>query len=227
MAADGVTVGPSYATERVVGWHTPIATDAMRRAGDRARVVVIGTMAPAEQAQCLARVRSNQVVVAQTDLAWIRRSRDEVKSVLTAVDVAVLTTSELRELIGPGEIGLAANHLLAGRPRVVVATAGERGAMVFEAQRQACVPAFRTRVVDPTGAGDAFTGAFAGYIEASGHQPVTCAAGNFLSAAAYASAAASVTVEGVGIDAIASTAQSELKRRAEAVSSGLEWHRGP
>lgn len=81
-----------------------------------------------------------------------------------AVDILVVNQIEARALAGSGasfsdEASLAAS-LLRGR-RAVVVTLGSRGAVLAEVGRQPChQPAPPVRVVDTTGAGDAFIGAF-------------------------------------------------------------------
>ena len=54
----------------------------------------------------------------------------------------------------------AAARLLAAGPRIVVITRGERGSVTRTADAAFCTPAFRVPVVDTTGAGDVFHGAY-------------------------------------------------------------------
>src|SRR5229473_2990383 len=91
--------------------------------------------------------------------------------------------------------------------RTVVATLGERGAVVVTADGATAIPAFKAKVVDTTGAGDCFVGALAARMSA-GATPVE--------AARYASAAASCSVERLGAAPSMPTAREVAARLARA-----------
>jgi ribokinase len=84
------------------------------------------------------------------------------RDLLTLADVLIVNEGEGRALSGcsdPAQIGEA---LLRQGPAAVVVTLGAEGAMLFERDRPPVrAPAPKVAVVDTTGAGDAFTGAFA------------------------------------------------------------------
>jgi sugar/nucleoside kinase (ribokinase family) len=76
---------------------------------------------------------------------------------------------------------------------IVVITDGVRGATVFADDTALQVPIYRTREVDPTGAGDVFAAAF--LIALHGGEPLAAAA-------RFGAAAASIVVEAVGPSAL-------------------------
>ncbi len=88
-------------------------------------------------------------------------------SVFALCDVVTPNESEAALLTGlpvgnPAEAKLAAEALLAKGARSAVITLGENGALFHDGRQTLHVPAFRVgEVVDTTGAGDAFSGAFA------------------------------------------------------------------
>ncbi len=116
---------------------------------------------------------------------------------LKYVDVAILNEIELSQAAGtklrptsPSRTIVAACEKLSRRGALtVVATLGGRGVIVVTADGATTVPAFKARVVDTTGAGDCFVGAFATQL-AAGVPPVE--------AARYANAAAACSVERLG-----------------------------
>ncbi len=123
---------------------------------------------------------------------------------LSIPDCVLPSEQELFEYFGDGispEEGAA--HLKALGARDVVVKLGERGSMVFDKARSSwrIVPIYRTKLVDPTGAGDAYGGGFlVGLVET----------GDPLQAAMYGTVSASFIIEGEG-------ATSALRRtRAEA-----------
>lgn len=87
------------------------------------------------------------------------------QGLLELVDILIVNEREARALAGTSatdDISIAASPLLARVSKAVVITRGSAGAMLF---RHDYPPLFRealpVEVVDTTGAGDAFTGAFA------------------------------------------------------------------
>jgi ribokinase len=83
-------------------------------------------------------------------------------ALLALTDILVVNEGEGQAIAGPGD-ALAIGEALARRvARAAIVTLGARGAMLFEPQqpvRSLAPPA--VQVLDTTGAGDAFTGAFA------------------------------------------------------------------
>jgi ribokinase len=82
------------------------------------------------------------------------------------VDVLIVNETEA-ELLSGLEVKGVESARLAGRAlrkagaQVVILTLGERGALLFEGKQEQHVPAISVEVVDTTGAGDAFVGAYA------------------------------------------------------------------
>jgi ribokinase len=134
---------------------------------------------------------------------------------LKCVDVAVLNEIELAQATGVRlraasslrTVGEACEKLRARGPRAVIATLGERGAVVVTKDGQTNVPAFPPKVVDTTGAGDCFVGALAVKL-AAGATPHE--------AARYACAAASCAVEKLGAGPSMPSAKDVAARLARA-----------
>lgn len=134
---------------------------------------------------------------------------------LQSVDVAVLNEIELSQATGASldsassmdDIVAACNVLRERGARAVIATLGGRGAVVVSATGVDSIPAFQTKVVDTTGAGDCFVGALAARL-AAGVTP--------LEAARFASAAASCSVERLGAAPAMPTGDEVAARLAKA-----------
>ncbi|MBX2854969.1 MAG: ribokinase [Rhodobacteraceae bacterium] len=75
-----------------------------------------------------------------------------------SVDTLIVNKSEAERLAGGG--GIDVEFVKNSGVRTAVVTLGSKGALVFEDGAMHVVPAFPTAVVDVTGAGDAFLGAF-------------------------------------------------------------------
>jgi ribokinase len=109
-------------------------------------------------------------------------------------DIAVLNEIEAETITGmtvkdPEDAKAAAAALRARGPRAVIVTLGERGVLLVDEEGPYHVQARRVRVVDTTGAGDAFVGSLACFLgEGQAFRP----------AVANANLVASITVTRVG-----------------------------
>lgn len=107
---------------------------------------------------------------------------DHLRQLLSLCDLAFMNDSSYRAIVGaaPDRDGLAG--LLAHGARMLVVTCGARGAMAALPGQLLSQPAFPATVVDSTGAGDCFNGAFlAALLEGQPAQAAlrfACAAGS-------------------------------------------------
>jgi sugar/nucleoside kinase (ribokinase family) len=85
-------------------------------------------------------------------------SAEELIALLELVHVLKPCKAAAREITGETDYEKMAAKLLALGPEVVAVTMGSEGALVASAGKTAHVPAFQVKVVDTTGAGDAFMG---------------------------------------------------------------------
>jgi sugar/nucleoside kinase (ribokinase family) len=76
-------------------------------------------------------------------------------------DVAICAAGVVEFLTGIADLAAGAQEVLRLGPRVVVETRGEAGSHTFTRDEAFHTPAFQVNVVDTTGAGDVFHGAYA------------------------------------------------------------------
>lgn len=86
--------------------------------------------------------------------------RETVLDFLPLADVVKIADGELEFLTGETDIQAALPKLFTGRVQMVVCTCGKHGAYAFTRTRSVYSPAPNVSVVDTTGAGDGFIGAF-------------------------------------------------------------------
>jgi sugar/nucleoside kinase (ribokinase family) len=79
-------------------------------------------------------------------------------SALKLVDVLKPCKAAAREITGESDYEKIATKLLALGPKIVAVTMGSEGSLIASSDKMVHVPAFNVKVVDSTGAGDAFMG---------------------------------------------------------------------
>ena len=114
------------------------------------------------------------------------------QQVLEQIDVYKSSLGEIRMITGLADLQLAMKKIHDYGAKIVIVTTGMKGSKLLFERKLYDVPACKPKNVrDPTGAGDAFIGAFlAEYVK--GKDPVWCAC--------IGSASASFVVEGMGPD---------------------------
>jgi len=120
----------------------------------------------------------------------VRLKRWRGKSVLTSVDVFKSSQDEIEAVTETTNLRLAMRKISEFGVKIVIVTKGMHGSLMLFDNKFYNIPACASKIVlDPTGAGDAYIGAFlAEYIR--GKEPLWCAC--------VGSASASFVVEGVG-----------------------------
>jgi len=116
---------------------------------------------------------------------------EQVFSFLRCVDAFLPSEQEVQSMLGVGDPWQAALRFAEAGPQVVVIKSGSKGSLIYDGQarRRWHVPAYPARVVDVTGAGDAYCGGFmVGYQET----------GDPVLAGCFGAVSASFVLEGFG-----------------------------
>lgn len=176
------------------------------------RILCLGNLDPSVQANVLDQVPDADLVICDTMNFWIEHTPDALKSLLGRIDCLVINDSEARELSGEPNLIRSARIIRDMGPDIVVIKKGEHGALLFVDRTVFAVPAYPLEdIQDPTGAGDAFMGGFAGYLSTCG--PIN--ANDLKNALVYGSAVASFCVEAFGPDRLATLTTDELNGRIQ------------
>jgi sugar/nucleoside kinase (ribokinase family) len=128
-------------------------------------LLFLANIDPELQWNVLEQVKGAKLVAADTMNYWIEGKPDALKKLLGRVDILLINDGEIRQLTGEKNLVRAVSAVRNLGPQTVVVKRGEHGVLVFEGTRAFALPAFPLeRVMDPTGAGDAFAGGFLGYL---------------------------------------------------------------
>ena len=170
--------------------------------------VFLGNIHPTLQSDVLDQVQRPKLVGADTMNYWIERTPEELKRVLTRVDILLINDSEARELAGDANLVKAARKIQAMGPKTLVIKRGEHGVLMTRPGGGFfAAPAMPLEdVFDPTGAGDTFAGGFLGYLASC--EGVDDAA--LARAIIYGSTMASFAVEDFSVDRLLRLKQDEV-----------------
>lgn len=134
-----------------------------------AEFVFLANIDPVLQTSVLDQVKGPRLIAADSMNYWITSKLSELKTTLKRVDILSINETEAFMLSGEKNLHKAIAAIRAMGPTVVVVKRGEYGAMLFTPRSIFLAPAYPVdRVVDPTGAGDSFAGAFIGYLAENG-----------------------------------------------------------
>ncbi len=182
-------------------------------------VVVLANMAPANQLQMLEQCTDpERFVLADTMDLWIEIARDPLERVMKQIDLLVINETEAREYTRTTNLMEAGAILRAKGPAYVVIKLGEFGAVLFGPPETnhglfRCGAFPLREVSDPTGAGDTFLGALAGYLASLG--TTTYSFSQIRDAVIRGTVMASFTCEEFSTRRIEDLAEGELLKRLE------------
>jgi sugar/nucleoside kinase (ribokinase family) len=151
---------------------------------------------PVLQLKVLNSMKNLKFTICDTMNYWIKNDKKNLLKVFNKVDCIVLNDEEIREFTGIPNLIKGAKFIQKFGPEYVIIKKGEYGASILGPDFYFTIPSFPVEdVIDPTGAGDSFGGAFIGYIAKQNKINK-----NILKKAiSYANIVASFTVEDFGI----------------------------
>ena len=185
----------------------PIVPDTYKDAD----VVMLGNLHPLVQLGVIEQMtKKPKLVVLDTMNFWMDCALDELKKVITKVDVITINDEEARQLSGEYSLVKAARVIANMGPKYVVIKKGEHGALLFHEEKAFFAPALPLEeVFDPTGAGDTFAGGFSGYITSTGDVSFE----NMKRAVIHGSNLASFCVEKFGTERMENLTKNEISDR--------------
>lgn len=173
-------------------------------------IICLGNIDPTLQLQVLEQIPNPKFVVCDTMNFWINGKLDEVKKVLTKINVLIINDLEAKELSKENNLFLAAKKILQFGPKILIIKKGENGAILFNGENKFILPAFPiVNVSDPTGAGDCFFGGFVGWLS----KTEDFSDKNLRQAIIYANVLASFCVEDFSIRKIQNLTIDEINFR--------------
>jgi sugar/nucleoside kinase (ribokinase family) len=176
-------------------------------------VLMLGNLIPFVQLRVLEQLtRRPKLVVLDTMNYWMDTAMDDLKRVISQVDVLTINDEEARQLSGEHSLVKAAHVIHEMGPRYLVIKKGEHGALLFHHGRLFYAPALPlAEVIDPTGAGDTFAGGFTGWLAKTDDYTFD----NMKRAVIYGSAMASFCVEKFSIERLKGLTPEMIHHRVQ------------
>ncbi len=128
--------------------------------------LMLGNVSPSLQISVVQQLKQRPRLIAMDTMNfWMDSALDDLKRLLTMVDVLLVNDSEARQLSGEFSLVKAARKILTMGPKYLIIKKGEHGALLFHGDQVFVAPALPLEeVFDPTGAGDTFAGGFIGHL---------------------------------------------------------------
>ncbi len=177
------------------------------------KYVMLGNLTPQIQSQVLDQLDGSQKLIAlDTMNFWMDIAMDELKSVISRINLLTINDEEARQLSGEHSLVKAAKVIHEMGPEYLVIKKGEHGALLFHNGDIFFAPALPlAEVFDPTGAGDTFAGGFMGYLAKTDDTSMA----NMKRAIIASSAMASFCVEDFSLDRLRTLNDTEINDRLD------------
>lgn len=176
-----------------------------------AEFLILGNIDPTLQAKVIAQMTERPKLIAMDTMNfWMDIAMDELKSVISRIDLLTINDEEARQLSGEHSLVNAAKIIHEMGPKFLVIKKGEHGALLFCADDIFYAPALPlAQVYDPTGAGDTFAGGLMGYLTKTDDISME----NMKRAIIAGSAMASFCVEDFSLNKLKSLTMPEIDER--------------
>ena len=174
-------------------------------------VLVLGNLDPKIQLNIVSQFEKQpDFIMLDTMNFWMDNTLDNLTKIISKVDLICINDEEVIQLSGCNNYELGIKKILTMGPKYIVMKKGEFGATLYSDESEFFCPSFKIeKVIDPTGAGDSFAGAFAGHLAHSKNYSFS----SISNALIYANAVASFCVEKFGIENMLDISKKEINER--------------
>jgi len=176
----------------------------------RIKYVFLANVDPDIQRHLLTHMHSPKLVALDSMNYWINNKRNSLLRLLKQVHIYVANDQEARSLAQESNLIKAAKRLRSFGSRMILIKKGEHGVLFYSDKFIFSLPAYPAeKVIDPTGAGDTFAGAFMGCLVKS----KTINTQNIKKALAFGTIAASFNIEDFGLNRTSGLTLKDLNKR--------------
>ena len=175
-------------------------------------ILYLGNIQPELQLDVIKKINNPYLIAADSMNLWIDLFPNDVINLIKKVNILFLNEEEAIQLTGLNDLEKISDMLLLYGPKIVIIKKGAKGSLLAFKNRKTYISAVpRTKVIDPTGAGDSFAGGVLGYIAKHGLE-------NPIDAIVHGTAIASFTVSGFGLEALCKMTDKELNKKIKGIN---------
>ena len=174
-------------------------------------ILVLGNLDPKVQLSVISQFEKRpKFTMLDTMNFWMDNTLDNLLKIISKVDLICINDEEVIQLSGCKDHKNGIKKILTMGPKYLIMKKGEDGSTLYSDKFEFFCPSFKIKkVIDPTGAGDSFAGAFAGHLAESKNYTFE----SISSALIYANAVASFCVEKFGIENMLNISKDEIDKR--------------
>ncbi len=177
-------------------------------------ILFLANMVPELQSKAALQCPGSVLKVLDTMNFWIENNAPGLAQAFKDVDGIIVNEGEAELLTGQKNLIKAAEMLFQPHFKILILKKGSHGVMVFTRDYMISLPAYPVKeIVDPTGAGDSFAGAFFSYLDAESQGGLD--QDTVKQAAAYATVVASFAVEDFGVNGINNVSPAQVQARLD------------
>lgn len=194
----------------------------------QARLIVATNVTPPLQYHLVEQCPNACFVMADFMKSWLEREPEYTLKLLSKTDLALMNDEEARCFAQTEDLIEAGHKILAAGPRYAIVKHGSAGSTLFHRTPQGETRLFRCPAwplmhpKDPTGAGDSFMGALAGYLTSCLNDGAP-AWEDMKQGIALASVIAAVTCERFGTTALFAVSRAEIAKRMSTFRDMTQW----
>ncbi|MFN7182427.1 MAG: PfkB family carbohydrate kinase [Planctomycetota bacterium] len=178
---------------------------------DKFDIIFLANTDPVIQSRMADFFRDSRLIFCDTMNHWIATKRKELESLLTKVYGIFVNEEEAKLLSGEATSLEAANKIRDKGPKIVIIKKGEDGSLINYQGKIVMYSGYPVRkLMDTTGAGDSFAGAFLGYLAKSKEN---LSIELVKKAAIWGNVVASFTCEGMGPTKLLSIKKEDIDKR--------------
>jgi sugar/nucleoside kinase (ribokinase family) len=172
--------------------------------------IYLGTLPPEKQLKLLKEFSNPKFTMMDTIEFYIQNSKDALLKTISEIDCLVVNDIEARMLCNTPNLIKAGRHLQKMGPETVIVKKGEHGSILFHTDVIFPLPAFPLEnSIDPTGAGDSFSGGFMGHIAKKGKLTLK----TLKEAMAYGNLMGAFCVEDYSVNKLVSITAEDIEHR--------------